>query len=254
MFDDMILEEEQIRMLKVLVVASRNQPRDDRRKFHLAQTSGGDFLLHPQVVAEDRRTYIGDIEALGNEGLLNISYGRSGSLNFDVTPRGFRFYEFLHTRENASSTTLVEEARELLSSEGFRNRHSTAFKKWAAAEDLLWQSDSEENHTLIGHLCREALQLFADDMTGRPSGSKSASTVSRVRAASAAQYKVPSETTSAWLGALMAYWGTVSDLIQKQEHGAARENETLRCDDSRRVVLYSLLTMIEVDRAISESV
>ncbi len=46
----------------------------------------------------------------------------------------------------------------------------------------------------------------------------------------------------------MSYWGTVSDLAQRQEHAAEREGEALTADDARRVVWYSALVMYELDR------
>lgn len=48
------------------------------------------------------------------------------------------------------------------------------------------------------------------------------------------------------LDALVVYWGTVSDLIQRQEHGAQKEGEALRWEDGRRVVFQTAVVMFEI--------
>jgi hypothetical protein len=50
--------------------------------------------------------------------------------------------------------------------------------------------------------------------------------------------------------ALLAYFGTVSDLVQRQEHGAQREGAPLRWEDARRVVFQTAMVMLELDRAL----
>jgi hypothetical protein len=49
---------------------------------------------------------------------------------------------------------------------------------------------------------------------------------------------------------LLAYFGTVSDLIQRQEHGAQKEGEGLMWEDARRVVFQTALVMFELDRVL----
>jgi hypothetical protein len=56
----------------------------------------------------------------------------------------------------------------------------------------------------------------------------------------------------AFLEALVAYWGTVNDLIERQEHGAKREGEQLGVEDARRVVFQLLIVMNEIDRALAK--
>jgi hypothetical protein len=47
-------------------------------------------------------------------------------------------------------------------------------------------------------------------------------------------------TGKQFLDALVAYWGTVSDLVQRQEHGAQKEVSNLVWGDGRRVVFFRL--------------
>jgi hypothetical protein len=58
------------------------------------------------------------------------------------------------------------------------------------------------------------------------------------------------DATAAFLDALLAYRGTVSDLAQRQEHGAAKEGEPLSARDAVRLVFYAGLVMYEFDRTL----
>jgi hypothetical protein len=53
------------------------------------------------------------------------------------------------------------------------------------------------------------------------------------------------------LDALLVYAGTLSNLIQRQEHGGQKEGSTLTWEDGRRIVFQLANVMIEVDRSIS---
>jgi hypothetical protein len=54
-----------------------------------------------------------------------------------------------------------------------------------------------------------------------------------------------------FLEALIAYWGTVSDLIQRQEHGSQKEGKELVWEDGRRVVFQTAMVMLEFDKSLS---
>lgn len=95
MLDQILLEPDQKELLMTLVEAARNLPREKRRKFLVSQTFGGDSLIHPGVPNDKEVIYYGDIEILAREELLLLGYGSGGSPNFDVTPLGFLFYEYL---------------------------------------------------------------------------------------------------------------------------------------------------------------
>ena len=106
--------------------------------------------------------------------------------------------------------------------------------------------------TRIGHTCREALQAFASSLAER-SGvpdmpSNPAKTVDRIKAVLNA--RALGDTHRAFLAALLAYWGTVSDLVQRQEHGAQKEGEPMTWEDARRVVFQTAIVMFEIARAV----
>lgn len=55
----------------------------------------------------------------------------------------------------------------------------------------------------------------------------------------------------AFLDALLAYWGTASDLVQRQEHGNQKVGAALLWEDGRRVVFQTAMVMYEIERALS---
>jgi hypothetical protein len=58
------------------------------------------------------------------------------------------------------------------------------------------------------------------------------------------------DTRRALLAALLAYWGTVSDLVQRQEHGAQKQGEPLTWEDTRTVVFQTAIVMFEIARTV----
>jgi hypothetical protein len=255
MFEHIILDPEQIDLLRILVEASRNVAREDRTKFLLMRTLGGDFMMHPGLGTNERKTYIGDVEALGAAGLINLGHGSSGTLNFDVTPVGFRYYEHEHEKENEPVRTAEQLPLQYIESPGFQAAYPVALTKWREAERLLWSADSAKQLTAIGHHCREAMQAFATDLVQsvKPPTFDSDPThvVARLRAL--IQHRRPSlgVATTEFLDALIAYWGTLSDLVQRQEHGAQKEGQPLVWIDARRVVFQTIVVMFEIDATLS---
>jgi hypothetical protein len=257
MLDQILLDKEQIELLVQLVEAARNVPREQRQKFFVLQAMGTpDEIHHPGFPNGHIEAYVGDAEQLIAKRLLSGVYAPSGELGFDVTPEGFRYYEEL--KSQGPPTEQVEATvREYLESAAFHGRHAGAFEKWADAEGKLWGSDSEKELTTIGHLCREAMQLFATSLVEQYKPAEvdqdPAHAVGRVRAVIEARKAVLGQTERKWLDALLPYWGAVSDLIQRQEHGAQREGGTLTWEDARRVVFQTANVMFEVDGALSRA-
>jgi len=240
----------------LLVEASRRTPRDKRHKFLVSRTFGGDSLIHSSIPDDKRRIYYGDVEVLALQGLLTIGFGSRGSPNFDVSPLGYRYYEFLKESLGRPVERIEKTTRSLIDSAPFQARFPAAHSKWASAEELLWRSDTEENFTTIGHLCREALQEFADVLVTEklldaelPDKSK---TVSRLKAVLNLAGTEAGEAYKFLLGSLTEYWGAANDLVQRQEHGAVKEGEELNWEDARRVVFATLIAMHEIHIAASK--
>ncbi|CAN5272276.1 hypothetical protein BH23GEM4_BH23GEM4_08860 [soil metagenome] len=180
-----------------------------------------------------------------------------GTWQFTVSPEGFARYSRMKQRVSDPVERVQTAMRDYLSADPFRQRYPEAFRKWSEAETMLWESDSAEKLTTMGHLCREAAQSFADvlvdrHLPGEDFGSK-ANTVARVKAVLAWREDQLGSTEKPWLDALLVYWGTVIDLVQRQEHGAQRDGVALAREDGRRVVFQTAIVMFEIDRSLSRT-
>jgi len=133
-----------------------------------------------------------------------------------------------------------------------QKRYPKAYQKWSEAERLLRRSESEDQITTIGHLCREAMQEFATSLVKeyRPPNvdSDPSHTANRVEAVLDMQAAQMGKTVKLFLE---KYWRKVNDLVQRQEHGAQKEGERLVWDDARRVVRQTVVVMFEIDASLS---
>jgi len=259
MLSSILLEKEQKDLLEVLVEASRNVSLDKRQKFFAVETLGSHLarILHPGLPKEFPGGYMGDIEILGANGLIRISYGSKGTPRFDVTPIGFAYYKEIKKAQGESTEIVETTIRSYLVATDFRQQYRDAYEKWSEAEDLLWQSESESQLTTIGHLCREAMQLFANILVSSSNitdiDPDVAHIVSRLKSVISSSKVAKSTSKKSFLEALIAYWGAISDLVQRQEHGALKEGEALFWEDARRIVFQTANVMFEFDRAIRVS-
>jgi hypothetical protein len=98
------------------------------------------------------------------------------------------------------------------------------------------------------------MQEFADALIKRHGPSNvepdKAKTVARVRAVLEFYAAKLGRTQKAFLDALLVYWGTVSDLTERQEHGSQNVERPLIWEDAGRVVFQTLVVMFEVDQAL----
>ena len=259
MLDQVLLRAEQEDLLTKLVEAARNVPSDERQKFVVPVHDGTapHTLIHPGLPGGEMEGYLGDVEALASEGLLTIA--RTGPrpmamLQVDISPRGYAYYKELRLRSGDPTREIEATIMAHLNGEPFRARYPEAHQKWAQASDRLWSSDSERELTVIGHLCREAMQAFATTLVDRyqpPSVDPNPQhAVARLRAVLRHRRDQLGTTELPFLEALVTYWGTVIDLVQRQEHGAQREGKPLVWEDARRVVFQTANVIFEIDRSL----
>lgn len=250
-FERILLEKEQKDLLVALVEAWRNLPRDKRHKFVHVQTFGGSSIIGLDNYPDP---YIGDIEALARSGLLNAGLGRKGSLNFDITPAGFRYYGYLKRSIDQPAQRVEETVKAYLEADLFRSRYADAYAKWTQAEEMLWSSDTQNQLTTVGHLCRETMQHFATALVERFQPAEvtddTSKTIKRISAVMERQSAEVSRTTTGLLKALLGYWAELNNLVQRQEHGAQKEGEALRWEDARRIVFHTAIVMFEIDRVL----
>ena len=116
------LEREQEDLLRMLVEASRNVPRDQREDFHLMIDGGGSSIMHPGLSGREVRVNKGDVDILQAEGLLLVThYGRWG-FSFVVTPQGSSFYEEMQHRSGAPTQQVEEELKRYLEADASNGR------------------------------------------------------------------------------------------------------------------------------------
>ena len=246
----------QKQLLCDLVEAEQRIPEGKRTHFIIARTVGppGVQLIHSGWLQKDRRVFEGNLESLSRADLISISNVASGYQGFYVTELGFSAYEQLAMLKGEPIKRIESIPIEYLKASEFQRRYPAAYSKWSQAESMLWSSHSDESLTTIGHLTREALQEFATTLANRLATPNlepdTAKTVSRIRASLAVLSAKLGATEKPFLEALLAYWGTVSDLVQRQEHGGQRDGELLKWRDGRRVVLQVALLMFEIDEAV----
>jgi hypothetical protein len=208
-------------------------------------------MMHPGLPRDNPGAYPGDVQFLLSHGLIQSLHRSGSSFSVDVTPEGYDVYAALRAASESDSN-VEKSLRRFVDSQKLLAAYGDAISKWQLAEELLWSADNAKQLTAIGHHCREALQEFAD-VLAKQSGvyevpADRAKTVARIRAVIDA--RIQSDEVRAFCNALLAYWGTVSDLAQRQEHGAAKAGDPLSWSDGRRVVFQTLLVMYEINEAI----
>lgn len=256
-FDDVLLEPEQKTTLEEMVEAARRLPRNAREKFVATRTMGrpATDLIHDGWPQDHQGVFEGDLDALVDAGFLAGTFSRQGTPLYDITPLGYKYYEHLQNEKGAPTTRVESTHRSYVDGAAFKARYPLAYEKWTRAEALVWSADSEAALTMIGHLCRESIQEFMDQLLsnrGLASTAPKAATINRLRFVIG---KTPclGEAATAHLDAMLVYAGTLIDLAQRQEHGGLREGEPLRWRDGRRLVFQTLIVLAELDRELGNS-
>ena len=248
-FADLPLEKSQQELLGELVEADE-RVEDGRRQFLVIGTADSNILAHPKM--EKREIDTGDVRTLAECGLIRHVPTSGTTPNYEVRPVGRQYVTWWKQQAGSPIAQVEAEVRRFLDSETFRLHHPAAYEHWAEAVKDVWEADSLAKLTGIGHACRESLELFVTDLVvARQPGDVNQdpqATVDRLRAV------MSTVTLSKSVGdVLLAYFGTVWDLVQRQEHGGQKEGEALQQEDARRVVFQTALVMFELDRALGRS-
>ncbi len=253
-FEYIILEPEQQDLFVQMVENVRSVPRENRSPMVEANSNDGTCLIMPK--GNITGYAFGDPDALAAEGLLQFDYGSIGSKRYTITPIGYQYYDWLMKQKGKPVERVGKSVIRYLELDSFRSNYNEAYKKLKLAEEKLYASDSIDHFTAIGHHCREAMQEFADrlyaDVFGKASPEPKPSTVNRLREVIERRGVEKGKTVKPFLEALVVYWGTLSDLVQRQEHGAQKEGESLTWEDARRVVFQTVNVMVELDRTVGK--
>lgn len=256
-YDHIILEPEQKELFIRICEVVKTIPRDDRMDLIYAKYAVGGCLVIPSMKSgftEFEDVHAADMDEFASKGLMRIRYSKNGTPNYNITPEGFLYYEWLMKQQGEPVERIEKHTRNYLDLDEFRKRYPRAYEHLMRAEEKLWASDSEKHFTVIGHECREAMQEFAADLYTQVLGSDldvdKKNNIKRIRAVIDKKGSEKGETVKPFLDALLTYWGTLSDLVQRQEHGAQKEGEALTWEDARRLVFQTVNVMVELDRAL----
>lgn len=235
-------------LLMTLVDAAMAVPRPQRR-FYVRTPLGASGAVNVFGAEVSIPAAPQDLSTLSDEKLIQRQHFKSsGSYGFFILPLGFKVVEELRRRGEPQEAPEVTVERYIDASE-FRAGHPMAHARLRDARNLV-AADPVGNATRIGHECREAIMAFADSLADRHgvAGNVPADkTIDKVRAVIDRHREDLGEKATAFLDALLGYWGAVIDITQRQEHAAAREGEQLTAADARRVLFYTGLVMYELD-------
>jgi hypothetical protein len=244
---DLPLETSQQELLAQLLEADE-RVEDGWRQFLVVGTQSGSTLIHPKM--KNREIDAGDVRTLAEYRLIRRVPTSGTTPNYEVGPAGRQYVTWWKQQAGGPIEQVEAEVRRFLDGEGFRRRHEAAYDHWAEAVKDVWEADSSAKLTSIGHACRESLELFITDLVAarQPANVNPdpQATIDRLRAV------IGTVTLSKRVSdLLLAYFGTVWDLVQRQEHGGQKEGEPLVQEDARRVVFQSALVMFELDRTLN---
>jgi Phage integrase family len=165
-----------------------------------------------------------------------------------VHPEGLRRSGQVHRK--GARNRLTAHLEEYLDDETFQLRYPVAYDQWESALDL-FNANPERHATRIGHDCREAMSSFMSAKVAlhgiEPSGDGTFARLDDL-----VESAVPGKAASKQLKALKEYWNAISGLAQRQEHGGKREGEALSPTDAQRLISYTMLVMLETDRALPQ--
>ena len=258
MYDRIYLEPEQLQLLNKLVEAHRNVKSELRHNFQvLSQQGSGNIvgIIHNGFSSGSISANRLDIETLDKIDFIDTSSHSRHNLDFLITPYGFQYYEYKKNKDGTATKNIESEVKTYINDFEFKNKYETAFEKWSEADKLLWVSDTNKKLTQIGHLCRETIQKFIDELIVLlkiDTNKNKTQTVARLKIIIIHLSDKLGETEKQFLSALLSYCGSTIDLIQKQEHNALKEGEQLIWEDGRRVVFQTLIVMYEIDRSLSK--
>lgn len=248
------LEEEQINLLCQIVDAHRNVTPSKRTDFIVTSDMTSDSMLHPGFSKGWTEVVIVDLRILDSSGLIKIydTNNLHTVFSFTLTSVGFQFYEYIKNKSINPIERIQKEILSFIDIPSFEQKYKKAYLKWKESEKLLWSTNTEINLSTVGHLCREALQEFLEILITRhqlveecPQKDK---TKNRVKALINNRKSTSSDTIVNLLDKFYEFWDMLNELVQRQEHYGLKEREAIVLDDAKRVVIYTVIIMKELDK------
>lgn len=232
----------------LVAMADASQSSSQRQPFYCfgIETSHHWVVSHPGIPQDFEGAYPGDLDTLHSEGYIRATPMGHRRSNVDLTPKGVEYARTLRVRTQ-DPVAHVEQSIMSLLEPGLSARYPIAARKWEEARQLLSLQNATDHLSTIGHLCRESLQEFSFTLATqrgiRVDRRDIALTVKSVNA-----ILDSAGVNKDFFQALLAYWGTLSDLVQRQEHAGAKEGRPVTLSDAKRAVFHTALVMYELDQ------
>lgn len=224
--------------------------------FRLTTAWQGQFIQHPGLAEPINDFAVSDLDELVSAGLVRRTRSTGSVRHFAITNKGWDHWEALGAQKD-SVARIEDNVRRLLDPAPTKGPYAEAFRKWAAAEAMLWTAKEEPAHlTALAIVCRDTIQRFADAFAreqGHLSEEPSAKTINRVTAAIDRLRGRVSKRQVKLLDALEAYWRAVDGLVQRQVHAAEKGGRPVEWEDARLVVTQTALIMFELIRAVERA-
>jgi hypothetical protein len=154
--------------------------------------------------------------------------------------------------------------RSYLEDERFRSTHPLAYGRWLVAWEMLWCADSRTKVIAVAQRAADAMRAFASsllerrtpaaidrhwpdllaDGSSRPEPADGLTTIMDVYG------EELGEERSELLGGLLEHWRALLEHVRCHEDRAQGSSGRLRWEDGRRLVLFTALVMVEIDRSV----
>jgi len=187
------------------------------------------------------------VESLEKRGLVK-AHKVAGP--WGIKPTYWGRQEIREWKADQGPEALLEEKRRFAESTVER-LYPTAFAHLRKAMKVLCEGTDETDWSTVGHDCRLAMQDFAQAVYERfyPAAKQEPlsleKSVEKIRRVLARQPKT-SQTLASMVEALLTYWGTVTDYVQRAEHRSQKEGGQITEEDAKRCILYSYLVLAEI--------
>jgi hypothetical protein len=127
----------------------------------------------------------------------------------------------------------------------FQNRYLDARAKWESAVDLQ-QRNGVDNAARLGTDCRNAMRFLEGALNLRNvKRPQKRGLVNDLRAV-LKQFGSGGDVVAAQHGALVACWGLMSDLANRQDHAVQRNKAVLIARDDERLIFHTLVVTLEI--------
>ena len=158
---------------------------------------------------------------------------------------------------------IADYLRAYLADERFRSTHPLAYGRWLVAWEMLWCADSRAKVISIAWRARDAMDAFSTSLLERcvplamdphwpdllAGDSTRPDPLDGLASVTDAYRDELGAQRSELLGGLLEHWGALLQSVRRHEQRSQAPGERLHWEDGRRLVLFTALVMVEIDRS-----